>query len=89
MINSGCLLAQESWMMDQPHIAVEAYAGHKGEETPRAFRIEGNRLKVVEYLDRWYTDTHCYFRVQADDERRYVLRHDLDQLRWELVMQEN
>lgn len=76
-------------MMDQPHIAVEAYAGHKGEETPRAFRIEGNRLKVVEYLDRWYTDTHCYFRVQADDERRYVLRHDLDQLRWELVMQEN
>ena len=27
--------------IDMPHITVEAYAGYKGEETPRAFTLEG------------------------------------------------
>ncbi len=75
--------------MDQTQTTVEAYAGYKGEETPRAFTIDGERLEVVAYLERWYTDQHCCFRVRASDGHRYVLRHDLDGLGWELVMQEN
>jgi hypothetical protein len=43
---------------------------------------------VSEILTRWYTETHCYFRVQTDDGYRYVLRHDLDNLIWEVVMGE-
>lgn len=76
--------------MDQPNTTttVEAFAGNKGEKTPRAFTIEGNRLEVVEYVERWYTDSHCYFRLRASDGHRYVLRHDLDRLQWELVMRE-
>ena len=73
---------------DMPHVTVEAYAGYKGEETPRAFTLEGARLLVSEIVARWYTETHCYFRVCASDQHRYVLRYDLDNLIWELVMGE-
>ena len=72
--------------MDMPHVTIEAYAGYKGEETPRAFTLDGARLLVSEIVARWYTETHSYFRVCASDQHRYVLRCDLDNLIWELVM---
>jgi hypothetical protein len=74
--------------MDGSHIRVDAFAGHKGEETPQAFRHEGSQRTVTQIVARWYTETHCYFRVQADNGHRYVLRYDLDHLVWELVMEE-
>lgn len=70
-------------------VHVEAYAGYKGEETPRAFTHEGTTRRVDTVLSRWYTETHSYFKVLADDGFRYVLRYDLDALRWELVMRES
>ena len=75
-------------VMHAPHVTVESYAGYKGEETPRAFVVDGVRLLVLEVLGRWYSETHSYFRVCANDQYRYVLRYDLDQGDWELVMQE-
>jgi len=72
--------------MDKSHIVIDAFAGAKGEETPRAFTHEGSMRTVTEIVARWYTETHCYFRFQADDGHRYVLRYDLDKLIWELVM---
>jgi hypothetical protein len=74
--------------MDGSNIVVDAFAGDKGEETPRAFTLEGNRRTVSKILTRWYTQAHCYFRVQADEGGRYVLRFDLDNFIWELVMGE-
>ena len=74
--------------MDSPHLTVDAYAGYKGEETPRAFTLDGRKLHVSEVVDRWYSHTHSYFRVHASDGQRYVLRFDLDENCWELVMQE-
>jgi hypothetical protein len=74
--------------MDASHLVVDAFAGHKGEETPWAFTLEGSRRAVTEIVTRWYTETHCFFRVQADDGKRYVLRYDLDNLIWEVVMGE-
>ncbi len=74
--------------MELPYLTVEAYSGYKGEETPRAFTLDGARLSVGEITDRWYGDTHCYFRLVANDGLRYVLRFQLDEERWELVMQE-
>ena len=74
--------------MGGSRIIVDAFAGHKGEETPRAFTLDGSRRTVTEIVSRWYTETHCNFRVQADDGHRYVLRNDLDNLIWELVMGE-
>jgi hypothetical protein len=74
--------------MGGSHIVVDAFAGHKGEETPRAFTLDGSRRAVTEIVTRWYTETHCLFRVQADNGKRYVLRYDLDNLIWEVVMGE-
>ena len=72
-----------------PQVMVEAYAGYKGEDTPRSFTLDGVCLQVEEILQRWYTDTHSCFRVRASDQQRYVLRYDLDEGLWELVMQES
>jgi len=75
-------------MMPIPHLTVEAYAGYKGEETPRAFVLDGVRFFVVDIVERWYSENHSYFRIHASDEHRYVLRYHLDGEVWELVMQE-
>ena len=72
--------------MDVPHLVVEAFPGFKGEKTPRFFTFEGTRLQVEHVADRWYSDTHSYFRVAASDGQRYVLRLDLDDDCWELIM---
>ncbi len=70
-------------------VRVEAYAGYKGEETPRSFTHEGATRRVETILSRWYTDTHSCFKLLATDGYCYVLRYDLDALRWELVMRES
>jgi hypothetical protein len=75
--------------MDVPHVVVEVFAGYKGEKTPRSFILEGATLSVEQVIDRWYSETHSYFRVKASDGRRYVLRLDLDDDWWELVMLED
>ena len=72
----------------QSAVVVEAYAGYKGEETPRAFTHQGVRREVREVLERWYTEAHSCFRLRTDDGCRYVLRYDLDACAWELVMEE-
>ncbi len=74
--------------MDSPHLTVDAYAGYKGEETPRSFTIDGRRFSVKEIVERWYSETHSYFRLLASDGKSYVIRFDLDEDCWELVMQE-
>ena len=74
--------------MTSSRITVEAYSGFKGEETPRSFTVGGVRLVVEEILERWYGETHSYFRVRTAGGERYVLRYHLDEGLWELVMQE-
>jgi hypothetical protein len=74
--------------MDDEALIVEVYAGHKGEPTPRAFVQGGLRREVIQVVETWYTECHCYFRVCAHDHHRYVMRHEFERDRWELVMQE-
>jgi len=74
--------------MNEPRLLVEAHAGYKGERTPSAFVYEGIKRKIVEVAARWYTDTHCCFRVFADDGQRYVIRYAFDEEACELVMKE-
>lgn len=74
--------------MDASRFTVHAYAGYKGEETPRSFTLEGATFLVLDVTARWYSETHSYFRIRADDGHRYVLRYDLDEGLWELVMRE-
>jgi hypothetical protein len=66
-------------------IAVECYAGHRGEEEPRAFTLGATRFEVQAIEDRWLHPEHRYFKVRVDDGRRFVLRHDSLSDGWELA----
>lgn len=65
-------------------LRVECYAGYRGEQEPRWFRLGEHRLQVTEILDRWLDPEHRYFKVLADDEGIYLLRHDVKSGEWEL-----
>ena len=67
-------------------IRVECYAGYRGEETLRAFWLGDNRLEVKEVLDRWLAPERRYFKVQADDNGIYILRHEVQADDWELTL---
>lgn len=64
---------------------MECYAGYRGEETPRRFRLGTRELAVSEVLDRWLGPDHRYFKVRADDGGTYLLRHDTAAARWEMT----
>ena len=66
-------------------IRVQCYAGHRGEEEPRAFDLGDRRLEVVAIIDRWLAPDHRYFKVQADDDNVYILRHDETAGEWEMT----
>ncbi len=67
-------------------VRAECYAGHRGEETPRAFWLHDRRIEVVEVLDRWLAPDHRYFKVRGGDGDVYILRHDVSDGRWEMTM---
>ena len=66
-------------------IRVHCYAGHRGEEEPRAFDLGDRHLEVVEIADRWLAPDHRYFKVQADDGNVYILRQDEAAGDWEMT----
>ena len=66
-------------------IRVECYAGYRGEEEPRAFKLGERRFAVLEILDRWLAPDHRYFKVKVDDGRTFGLRHDTQSGDWELA----
>lgn len=65
-------------------IRVECGTSDDGELVPSRFSLGDRTLEVVEVLDRWHGAGHRYYRVRADDLDLYVLRHDLEEDRWEL-----
>src|SRR2546425_9357210 len=69
-------------------IQVECYAGHRGEETPRAIVIGDRRVEVVELLDRWLAPDHRYFKLRGHDGDLYIVRHDVTSGLWDLTMYE-
>lgn len=75
-------------------IHVECYAGAKADETPRQFIWQGQTIEVGEVLDRWYQMENKpewpradYFKVQAANDREYLLKHDLESDEWFLGQQ--
>jgi hypothetical protein len=73
---------------DAPALAVvevECYAGYRGEETPRRFRLAEQELEIADVVDRWLTPDHRYFKVQDMQGGLYIVRHDVTGDRWELT----
>jgi hypothetical protein len=67
-------------------IQVRCHAGHRGEETPRSFRLGRREVGIAEVLDRWHGPDHRYFKVRSLEDDRYILRHDEALHRWELTL---
>jgi hypothetical protein len=66
-------------------VAVESYAGHRGEETPRRFTLAERQVEIAEVVDRWLAPDHRYFKVQDAQGDLYILRNDVAADRWELT----
>lgn len=65
-------------------IRVECYAGYKAGERPLRFSLGQRVIEVVNVLDRWYGPDASYFRVEGSDGDLYVLKHMVEEARWEL-----
>ena len=68
-------------------LAVQCYAGRKGDERPVRFQLEGHEYAVEEILDQWYGPECLYFKVKADDGNLYILSQlsTVPDGSWELV----
>ncbi len=64
---------------------VECYAGYRGEETPRRFRLGDRQIEIVDVVDRWLTPDYRYFKVRDAQGALYTLRNDVMGDRWELT----
>lgn len=57
---------------------VACYAGYKADERPLRFAFRkpsGRTYNVKEVLDQWYGPGYQCFKVRADDNNLYILRH--------------
>jgi hypothetical protein len=66
-------------------LRVECYAGYRGDQEPVAFWLGDRRLGVRTIVDRWFAPAKRWFRVEADDDDVYVLRHDEATDVWDLA----
>jgi hypothetical protein len=77
--------SRDDVLLEALTISVECYAGYRGEETPRRFRLADDEVVVAEVLDQWLAPDHRYFKVLSAGGDRYILRHDVVANRWELT----
>jgi hypothetical protein len=68
-------------------LEVESYSGHKAEERPTLFRIDGHEYRVEEVVDQWYGPEDAWYKVRAHDGNVYILRHQtsVPDGAWDLV----
>lgn len=73
--------------MRRMKLKVECYSGHKADERPVRFRLEGKLYVVQAVLDQWYDPESIFYKVRADDGNVYILRQQTSTPdgQWELV----
>ena len=72
-------------MSDTLAVAVDCYAGSRGEETPRRFTFENRLIEIRTVVERRQTPDHRYFNVSTAAGERYTLRQDVRSGVWELT----
>ena len=65
-------------------VAVDCYAGARGDETPRRFTRGDQPVEILAVVAHWRTPDHRYFRVRTADETD-TLRQDVRSGGWELT----
>ena len=71
-------------MRDAPAVAVDCYAGHRGDQTPRRVTRGDQRVEILAVGAQWRTPDHRYFTVRTAEET-CTLRQDLTSGGWELT----
>ena len=68
-------------------LTVQCYSGHKADERPIRFCLEGRLYQIEAVLDQWYDPEHVFHKVRADDGNLYILRQQTSTPdgQWELV----
>lgn len=66
-------------------IHVECYAGYRGEQEPLALRFGERRVAVRAVVDRWYSPSQRWFKVETEGGDTYIVRHDEPSGQWELA----
>ena len=66
-------------------VAVDCYAGSRGEETPRRYRLGDRLVEIRTVVDQWRTPDHRYFRVRTAAGESYTLRQDVRSGAWEMT----
>jgi hypothetical protein len=56
-------------------VRVDCSCDGETEDRPVRFWLNERSWAVEEILDRWYGRTDTFFRVRADDQNLYILRH--------------
>jgi len=68
-------------------LKVECYAGYRADERPLRFTPQtagGRTYEVKEVLEQWHGVGYRCFKVRADDNNLYMLRHQEDKDVWTL-----
>jgi hypothetical protein len=63
---------------------VECYAGYRGEQEPLALQFGERRLAVRSVVDRWYSPSQRWFKVETEDGDTYIVSHLEPSGQWEL-----
>ncbi|HIF02268.1 MAG TPA: hypothetical protein EYQ84_02680 [Nitrospinaceae bacterium] len=58
-------------------------------ESPIAFQVFGRRYGVKKIVDQWFGVGETYFKVEADDNNIYLLKHEEGQDYWDLIFYQN
>jgi hypothetical protein len=66
-------------------LRVETSAGPAGDPEPSVVWFGTRRVGVRAVVDRWFAPSRRWFKVDADDEQLYVLRHDQTTGEWDLA----
>lgn len=56
-----------------------------GNGKPVSFTLYDRHFTVREILDIWYGSDQVYYKLIADDNILYIIKHDLETDSWELV----
>lgn len=74
-------------MRDTPlELQVETRQDERGEYLPLRFCFGRRPVEVMEIQDRWIGPDYRYFKLLGDDGGTYILRQDLEQPCWELIL---
>jgi hypothetical protein len=66
-------------------IRVECYSGYRGEQEPLALLFGERRVAVRAVVDRWYSPSQRWIKVETEGGDTYIVRHDEASDQWELA----